>query len=240
MNGRLIIRIPKKNFSYSTLKDENSNKIFFKINNEIKSFWHDIPLKYENNIYNMVIEIPSKSPVKMEMNKNELLNPLMIKYPKKSQKPPEYPIRERDYSKDPNCNYGFFPQTYSSKTKKYRNIFSGDADPLDVIDMGGPFNYEAGDIIQVKVLGSFCLIDEGEADWKIVVSNIKSNSSKQALEEPIKDMMYWFKIFKSFLGKKENEILDDNRFFDVDFTNEIIQDGFIQYKKYLENPLLNI
>ena len=36
------------------------DKIYYKVDNKVKSFWHDIPLK-SGDFYNMVIEIPAKN-----------------------------------------------------------------------------------------------------------------------------------------------------------------------------------
>jgi inorganic pyrophosphatase len=231
---RLLIR---NHYSKIIVGESPQEKIYLKIKNDLKSFWHDVPLNEGPGVFNMVIEIPASSKLKLEMSTKEQLNPLISKPSKKITKQPEFPVRERDYSKDPICNYGFFPQTYSSKETKYRNLYKGDGDPLDVVEMGGPFNQKAGDIIQVKLLGCFCLIDQGEVDWKIVVANIKSLHENKSLEESIKHMMHWFKIFKTFEGKKENFLLDDEKFFNLKETNEVIESSHKEYNILNSNRL---
>lgn len=42
----------------------------------------------------------------------------------------------------------------------------GDNDPLDVCEIGLR-QIKTGEVRQVKVLGILCLIDDGEADWKV-------------------------------------------------------------------------
>lgn len=42
----------------------------------------------------------------------------------------------------------------------------GDNDPLDVCEIGLR-QVPTGSVRQVKVLGVLCLIDDGEADWKV-------------------------------------------------------------------------
>lgn len=42
----------------------------------------------------------------------------------------------------------------------------GDNDPLDVCEIGLR-QISTGEVRQVKVLGILCLIDDGEADWKV-------------------------------------------------------------------------
>jgi inorganic pyrophosphatase len=225
-----------KNIYTSIIQGEGTNeKIFLKTNDQHKSFWHDIPVREKDssnisNLFNMVIEIPALSRVILEMNKSEPFTPLMHKLNKVVKNSPN-PVNIRDHSKDPICNYGFFPQTYSDKDKKFRGLYNGDGDPLDVIEIGGPFDKKAGDVIQVRILGSFCLIDQGEMDWKVVVANSNSISQSDSKEkENIRYIMHWFKIFKTFYGKKENEILDDNKFFSVEETLKVIEESNSDYK----------
>lgn len=42
----------------------------------------------------------------------------------------------------------------------------GDNDPLDVVELSEQ-PMEMGQIAEIKVLGCFALIDEGETDWKV-------------------------------------------------------------------------
>lgn len=224
-----------KRYIFSSFRtgEGESEKIYLKENEVQKSFWHDLKLK-SNNSYNMVIEIPAQSRIIIEMNKTEPFTPLLRKI-NKVVKNSEHQVNIRDYSKDPMCNYGFFPQTYSNKEKKFRGLYCGDGDPLDVIEIGGPFNLNAGSIIQVKLLGSFCLIDQGEMDWKIVVAN-ESSQPDPKQKETIDYVMYWFRMFKTFYGKKENTILDNNKFFTIEETLKVIEESHLDYNqsKYYE------
>ena len=47
----------------------------------------------------------------------------------------------------------------------------GDNDPLDVVDIGTE-PLEMGQIVPVKPLGIFSMIDEGELDWKMIAIKI--------------------------------------------------------------------
>ncbi len=47
-------------------------------------------------------------------------------------------------------------------------MFQGDDDPIDICDLSQK-EKKCGDIFRGKVLGGFCLIDQGEIDWKILV-----------------------------------------------------------------------
>lgn len=42
----------------------------------------------------------------------------------------------------------------------------GDDDPIDLVELSDNA-MKIGDIIKVRVLGSFGLIDQGEIDWKV-------------------------------------------------------------------------
>jgi inorganic pyrophosphatase len=46
----------------------------------------------------------------------------------------------------------------------------GDNDPLDMVELGSS-SMDIGFCFYGKVLGSFCLIDQGEIDWKILILN---------------------------------------------------------------------
>jgi len=74
-------------------------------------------------------------------------------------------------------NYGCFPQTYRDP-EKADELYSapGDDDPLDVIDLADAPT-EVGTIVRCRVLGAVCLIDEGQADWKVLVVNVDSNTA---------------------------------------------------------------
>eukprot|EP00930_Biecheleria_cincta_P055768 TRINITY_DN42048_c0_g1_i1.p1 TRINITY_DN42048_c0_g1~~TRINITY_DN42048_c0_g1_i1.p1 ORF type:complete len:509 (-),score=91.92 TRINITY_DN42048_c0_g1_i1:133-1659(-) len=69
-------------------------------------------------------------------------------------------------------NYGCFPQTYRDP-KKPDKLYGapGDDDPLDVIDLNDQPT-EVGTVVNCRPLGAVCLIDEGQADWKVLVVNV--------------------------------------------------------------------
>lgn len=48
----------------------------------------------------------------------------------------------------------------------------GDDDPIDIVDLSSK-DRQILDIVRVKVLGAFCLIDEGELDWKVLVMDVE-------------------------------------------------------------------
>lgn len=45
-------------------------------------------------------------------------------------------------------------------------VIQGDDDPIDIVDLSTK-ERKILDIVNLKVLGAFCLIDQGELDWKV-------------------------------------------------------------------------
>ena len=54
----------------------------------------------------------------------------------------------------------------------------GDNDPIDVCEIGHRVA-KRGDVVQVKILGTVALIDEGETDWKIIAIDINDPMAAQ-------------------------------------------------------------
>jgi inorganic pyrophosphatase len=92
-------------------------------------------------------------------------------------------------------NYGAHPQTWENPTLKHPDTnANGDNDPLDAVDISS-IQHKTGEIIVVKVLGTYAMIDEGETDWKIVCIDV--NDPLAAHLNDIED------IDKHFPGKTE-------------------------------------
>jgi inorganic pyrophosphatase len=83
--------------------------------------------------------------------------------------------RPQQYSNVVPANYGFVPRTFCGKRiagmardKSGKAITDGDGDPLDILVLT-EHHIPRGDIILKAVpIGGFCLIDNGEADDKII------------------------------------------------------------------------
>lgn len=66
-------------------------------------------------------------------------------------------------------SYGCFPQTFRDARERDEVYDApGDDDPLDVINLGAEASC-VGQIVRCRPLGAVCLIDQGQADWKILV-----------------------------------------------------------------------
>ncbi|HEX6124002.1 MAG TPA: inorganic pyrophosphatase [Pyrinomonadaceae bacterium] len=83
--------------------------------------------------------------------------------------------RPQQYSNVVPANYGFIPRTFCSKriadlarSKTAVDIRNGDGDPLDILVLS-EHHIPRGDIIlKARPIGGFCLIDDDEADDKII------------------------------------------------------------------------
>ena len=83
--------------------------------------------------------------------------------------------RPQQYSNVVPANYGFIPQTYCAevianlaRSKTEISLSGGDGDPLDILVLS-EHHIPRGDIIlKARPIGGFCLVDDGEADDKII------------------------------------------------------------------------
>lgn len=83
--------------------------------------------------------------------------------------------RPQQYSNVVPANYGFIPQTYCdsgiaelAREKTEITVNGGDGDPLDILVLS-EHHIPRGDIIlKARPIGGFCLIDDNEADDKII------------------------------------------------------------------------
>jgi hypothetical protein len=88
-----------------------------------------------------------------------------------------------------------------------------------------------GEVVPVKVLGCLCLIDEGEADWKIIAIAITDPwaavlSDVTDLEERLPGTVHsireWFRTYKITDGKPENKFGLEGRCMNAEYSMSII------------------
>lgn len=123
--------------------------------------WHGVPIG-ENvpEEVTVFIEIVPRDTVKYEVDKET--GYLKIDRP-------------QQYSNVVPANYGFIPQTYCdeevanlARAISSQNIIGGDGDPLDILVLS-EHHIPRGDIIlKARPIGGICLIDDNEADDKII------------------------------------------------------------------------
>tara|TARA_B100000963_G_C22402863_1_gene569658 strand:+ start:105 stop:710 length:606 start_codon:yes stop_codon:yes gene_type:complete len=126
---------------------------------------------YTKSMVTALIEIPSESLEKWELNKNtgRIERDSIDKQP-----------RTIDYLGYP-ANYGMIPGTILTKSN------GGDGDPLDVLFLESPM--EKGTLIKCNIIGVLQLTDNGERDDKLIAITRNSSINKVKTIEEL-DLMY--------------------------------------------------
>ena len=154
-----------------------------------------------NNVVNMVVEVPRWTNAKMEIDLKEKMNPI------------KQDVKKGKLRYVANCfphkgyiwNYGAIPQTWEDPEHVDESTkCKGDGDPVDVCEIGHKV-HPMGSVIQVKILGTVAMIDEGETDWKMLAIDVTD-----PLAEKLNDVadierempgflaatVEWFKVYK--------------------------------------------
>ncbi|KHJ34991.1 putative inorganic pyrophosphatase [Erysiphe necator] len=201
---------------YSIRKIAQPNTLDYRIyierdGNPISPF-HDIPLyaNPEGTILNMIVEIPRWTNAKLEICKEQALNPIK----QDTKKGKLRFVRNCFPHKGYLWNYGAFPQTWEDPNVIHPETKAkGDNDPLDVCEIGELVGYP-GQIKQVKVLGVMALLDEEETDWKVIVIDVNDplasklndiEDVERHLPGLLRATNEWFRIYKIPDGKPENQ-----------------------------------
>ena len=192
--------------------------------NDIKSInlLTDLPPINADSTLNAVIEIPSGTVDKWELNKlnGKIQWELIDNIP-----------RIVNYLGYPG-NYGLIPQTLLSKEN------DGDGDPLDILVIGPPV--ERGSIIKCKIVGVLFLMDQGERDDKLIAVSVNSplydinditdlNKNYKGISEIIK---MWFTNYK---GPNK---MESKGFGSKNIAEGLLKDAISEYK--LNNTKHNI
>lgn len=172
--------------------------------------WHDVSFGEDSPaIVNAVIEIPKGSKAKYELDKKSGL----IRIDRILFSSMHYP-----------ANYGFVPQTYCD-----------DHDPLDILVLGQEIAVPLC-IMRARPIGVMKMIDQGEADDKIVAvhaddpefSNI--NKLEDLAPHRIKEIQRFFEDYKAL----ENKIVKVEKFFDRAEAFRIIDAAVSMYQTHNE------
>jgi inorganic pyrophosphatase len=174
--------------------------------------WHGVsPGEQIPRLVNAIIEIPQGSRAKYEIDKaSGLLIMDRVIYSSF-----HYPI-----------NYGFIPKTYGD-----------DHDPLDILVLSS-INIQPMCIVEAKVIGVMQMIDNGEADDKIIavanndVSVNHINNVEEMPEHFFKEVRHFFEDYK----KLENKTVVVEEFGDKAMALKVIQQAIDFYKtSFLDN-----
>lgn len=131
-------------------------------------------------------------------------------------------------------NYGCFPQTWEDPTFFHPDAEGcrGDNDPVDVCEIGSRI-IQPGAIRAVKVLGILCMIDEGEADWKVVTIDAEDkwapflndiDDVEKELPGMLEAIREWYRTYKIPDGKPPNTFGLGERFMDKKYAKSIIDE----------------
>ncbi|ODV94922.1 hypothetical protein PACTADRAFT_3808 [Pachysolen tannophilus NRRL Y-2460] len=204
-------------------------KVYIEENGKPVSPFHDIPLYADESkkILNMIVEIPRWTNAKMEISKEQKLNPIIQDTKKGKLRFVRNCFPHHGYIH----NYGAFPQTWEDPNSVHPETKAkGDNDPLDVCEIGETVGY-TGQVKQVKVLGVMALLDEGETDWKVIVIDVNDplapklndvEDVERHLPGLLRATNEWFRIYKFPDGKPENQFAFSGECKNKKYAEEVI------------------
>lgn len=219
---------------------------------KVVSPFHDVPLypegssgeSQDGNIVNMFVEIPRWTCAKMEISKEEPMNPVKQDVKKGALRFVKNIFPFHGYP----WNYGAIPQTWECPEHTDPSTgFKGDNDPIDAVEIGSKV-LERGAVRKVKVLGTIALIDEGETDWKIVVIDSEDPLASQLNDiEDVKSKcpglleatVRWFRDYKIPDGKPANEFAFNGEYKDSKFAMQVIKDTHEMWKGLVSGKIAN-
>jgi inorganic pyrophosphatase len=173
--------------------------------------WHHVsPENQVEDIVNGIVEIPKGSRAKYELHKESG----MLKLDRVLYSSVYYP-----------ANYGFIPQTYCD-----------DKDPLDILIVS-QIDIVPSCIVPAKIIGVMRMLDNGEADDKLIavaagdpsVSHI--NEITELPSHFISEIRNFFEDYK----KLENKTVVVEDFLDKKVAVQILKESFELYKLYMKS-----
>ena len=143
-------------------------------------------------------------------------------------------------------NYGCFPRTWEDPDFIHPDVgVGGDNDPLDVCEIGLR-QLPTGAVRPVKVLGILSMIDEGEADWKVVaidrtdpwadaLHDIKNVEDKvPGILDSIRE---WFRTYKIPDGKPPNKFALDEKFMSCSYALGVVHETHQAWAKLVKGTV---
>jgi inorganic pyrophosphatase len=217
------------------------HRIFIEKDGVPVSPFHDIPL-YANEaktILNMIVEIPRWTNAKMEISKEETLNPIKQDIKKGKLRYVRNCFPHKGYL----WNYGAFPQTWEDPKHIHPETKAkGDNDPVDVCEIGELVG-TPGQLKRVKVLGVMALLDEEETDWKVIVIDEKDplapklndiEDVERHLPGLLRATNEWFRIYKIPDGKPENQFAFSGECKNKKYATEIIRETHEAWQRLID------
>jgi inorganic pyrophosphatase len=185
--------------------------------------WHGLETGEDPpTIVNAFIEVTSFDAIKYEVDK--LTGYMRVDRPQRS-------------SSMPPSLYGFIPRTYCGNRigGLSKHTDKGDGDPLDICVLSERPIDRAEVILSAKVIGGLHMIDQGEADDKIisVLSNDRYYKDVDDLhdlpEVLIERLRHYFGTYKLIPGKSENDVFVDG-VFGKEKAEQVIEAAILDYK----------
>jgi len=193
--------------------------------------WHGVPIG--NNVPHEVtvfVEIVPRDTVKYEVDKET--GYLKIDRP-------------QQYSNVVPANYGFIPQTFCDKNiarlasqNSNKTVENGDGDPLDILVLS-EHHIPRGDIIlKAKPIGGFCLLDDGEADDKIIATLVGDKiyenyeDISDLPESIVKRLQHYFLTYKNL--PSEPHICEIAYIYGREQSHQVIEEAIKDYADLME------
>ena len=153
--------------------------------------------------------------------------------------------RPQQYSNVVPANYGFIPQTYCAENiarlasrNSDRTVEKGDGDPLDILVLS-EHHIPRGDIIlRAKPIGGFCLLDDGEADDKIIATLVGDKIYEQygdisdLPESIIKRLQHYFLTYKNL--PSEPHVCEIAYIYGREQSHEVIRESIKDYAELMD------
>ncbi|KAL6715899.1 Inorganic pyrophosphatase [Lecanora helva] len=226
----------RKNGAANTLE----HRIYIEKDGVPVSPFHDIPLyaNEQQTVLNMIVEIPRWTNAKMEISKEDPLNPIKQDVKKGKLRYVRNCFPHKGYL----WNYGAFPQTWEDPNVVHPETKAkGDNDPLDVCEIG-ELVATPGQIKQVKILGVMALLDEEETDWKIMVIDVNDplaprlndiEDVERHLPGLLRATNEWFRIYKIPDGKPENQFAFSGECKNKKYATDIVRECAEAWEKLI-------
>ncbi|KAF6809334.1 inorganic pyrophosphatase [Colletotrichum musicola] len=240
-----------KGFDYSSLslrevgaRNTKDWRIWLEKDGDPISFWHDVPTwpdESDKQIVNVVIEIPRWTDGKIEISRDEPLNPIHHDTRNDAPRFVESVWPHKSYP----FLYGSIPQTWESPN--YLHNFTGlegDNDPVDLFDIGQDPGY-VGQVKQVKILGGLALADGDETDWKLMAIDVKDPlaalvNSWEDVDKyrpgTAKTFRDWFTYYKVPRGDEVINIVGDT-FQNVTFIESILEESHHTWEELIRGEV---
>ncbi|OHF01789.1 inorganic pyrophosphatase [Colletotrichum orchidophilum] len=228
-------------FNYSALSLREDWRIWLEKDGDPISFWHDVPVwpdESNKQVVNLVVEVPRWQDGKIELKRNEPLNPIVHDSLNGA---PRYVENVWPHKSYPFI-YGSIPQTWESPN--YNHSFTrllGDNDPVDLFDIGQDRGY-VGQVKQVKILGGLALADDNETDWKILGIDVKDpmasiiNYVEKYRPGTIKTFRDWWAHYKVARGDPVINIIGD-WYQNVTYMQSVIEESHTTWAELIRGEV---